>query len=360
MKNVNSERKQTTTFWHEIKRHLTNTPSFNLDLEEIKKSKPDLNSLQSEQLEYTDLQIEKALKNNRHRLIFLLGPFGVGKTAQIHYFIRKRPHLNYMLRSFVKIKTLDHAFLHLTNYISRIGSLFLILMLAISLIKLFPQSGAMPFLLIASYLFAKNTGNLVYIFHQFWHHLFLRKERVIVINDLERSPLESADQWALLSNLWQLKTTYLIALGYSMNDQNAKFKALESAQKLGGVVIELVPYTPLNFSLIKQFDADFPFVIDSTPKSPKGDWLSLFTPSEVLTIYEQAKLRTRPGESKEEKQSRYISVYLEFLIAKLGLSRREINYDPEVKLIKPLSEKTLTADQAYFISSFKESLVKNK
>lgn len=343
------------TAWKEVKRQLENAPSFAATIEKIKQSKPD--HLQSEHLDYVDRQIEEALKNKGHRLIFLLGPFGVGKTTQIHYFIRQRPELNYTLRSFIKIKTLDHAFLHLTNYVSRSASLALFFLLSLLFVWLVPATGALPFLLTTSYLFVKNAGNLVYILHQLCDNLFSRKDRIVVIEDLERSPLESPDQWALLSNLWHLKRTYLVPIGYSTeNENNSKFKALEYAQKLGGIVIEIMPYTQLNFSIIKKLDPDFPFMIDHDIHTKKGDWLSLFTPREMWTIYEQTYLRTLHKPGAATKQEHYISVCLEFLIAKLGLSRREINYDPEVKAIKPIIEQTLSAEQSYFISSLKESI----
>ncbi|MGH2612483.1 MAG: hypothetical protein ACRDFB_05480, partial [Rhabdochlamydiaceae bacterium] len=77
------------TIWKEIQKQLTNTPNFSLKIPQIEQS-------QSKHLEQLDQQIDKALKDSKHRLVFLLGPFGSGKSTQIHYFLHKRPTLRFL------------------------------------------------------------------------------------------------------------------------------------------------------------------------------------------------------------------------------------------------------------------------
>lgn len=333
----------------EIRRQLTNIPSFVLEM-------PTLEKIGSQQMDHLHKQIEKAMTTNQSPLIFLVGPFGSGKTTQIHHFIHEHPTFNYTYKSFVKVNQLDLAFLQLTNYLSRLGFLVLIILSAMMVMRLIPGSAPLPFLVITVYFFVKNAGNLVYILHEACDNFFSRKQRVVIIEDLERSSLSEADQWALLANLWLFKRTYLISLGYSSNDKQARLKALEYAQKLGGAVVEIFPYKLLNFSMIKNIDADFPFDIDQKEPSQKGDWMSLFTPREMLLVQEQVALKTVFNPTPEYKKLQYIRVFLELILSKLELSRREIFYDEKTRELKPLASETMSPEQTYFITSFAESI----
>ncbi|MGH2611516.1 MAG: hypothetical protein ACRDFB_00530, partial [Rhabdochlamydiaceae bacterium] len=156
--------------------------------------------------------------------------------------------------------------------------------------------------------------------------------------------------------LWQLKRSYLIAIGYSADDKKAKLQMIENAQKLGGIIIEVTPYKGLNYFLIKQLDPDFPFTIDDNETSKKGAWITLFTPRELLMIQEQTMLRTLPDESTENKKKRSIHVCLELLLAKLELPKQQITYNDASNSLNHFSPKDLTPQQAYFLSSFTESL----
>ncbi len=335
--------------WKEVQKQLTNTPSFSLKIPKIEKS-------QEEHLEHLDEQIEKALKDSKNRLVFLVGPFGSGKSTQIQYFLHKHPNLRYLHKSLVKVNTLDFAFLHLTNYKSRLFLMMIFSTLALLLMNFIPNSAALPFLVIIGFFFVKNSGNLVYILHEALDNLFSGKDRLVILEDFERSPLGKLDQWALLANLWQFKRSYLIALGYSTDDKKAKLQMIENAQKLGGIIIEIAPHKGLNHLLIKQLDPLFPFSIDEKEENKKGAWMSLFTLREMLMIKEQASLRNLATSLPENKQKQYIHVCLEFLLEKLELPKHQIIYNEKKHALMHFSPKGLTPEQAFFLSSFEESI----
>jgi len=338
------------TILSEIRRQLTNVPSFALEMDSLEK-------IQSQHMDHLDRQIEEAVKTHPVGLIFLVGPFGSGKTTQIRHFIQEHPNFDCIYKSFVKVHQLDLAFLHLTNYLSRLVFLVFIILSGILLMKFFPNTAPLPFVMIIGYFFVKNAGNLVYILHEACHNFFFRRHQVIILEDLERSSLAASDQWALLANLWLLERTYLISLGYSPNDKKTRLQMLEYVQKLGGAVIELLPYKMLNFSLIKNTDPNFPFDIDCKEPSGKGDWLSLFTPREMLVVQEEVLLKMSYNPAPEYRKLQYIRIFLDLILSKLDLSQGKIFYNEKTQKLESFSPDSMTSEQAYFIHSFDESII---
>jgi|GEM_PF-5419138 hypothetical protein len=335
----------------EVYRQLANTPSF-------ARSKPPSCTLHNGQQDQINQQIEKALKSHPERLVILLGPFGSGKTTQIHHFMRTHPHYNYFYKSFVKIESLDFAFLHLTRYLTHMFSLLLIISLSIFFMWDFPGTIPLPFLLIASYFFIKNPGNLLYILHEACDNFFLRKHRVVIIEDFERSSLSFTGQWALLANLWQYKRSYIVSLGYSADKKNEKLKMVEYAMKLGGTVIEIPINNAFNYTLIEQQSVPFPFDLKALSSHLTGGWISLFTPREILMIREQLSMRTQGTLSNlnaEEQQLRFVHIWSDFLIDKLELAHREFAFNEEKKEIKAFSPGNLSPEQRCYLESFATS-----
>ena len=109
------------------------------------------------------------------------------------------------------------------------------------LVQSLPPTGALPFLMAFGYFFGKNASNLMYTCYETINSLFSRKEKIVIIEDLERSPLGIKEQWALLSNLWGYKRKYIITWGYSPDERKEKLRMLEYAMKLDGSVIEIPP-----------------------------------------------------------------------------------------------------------------------
>src|SRR3990167_8913186 len=97
----------------EIRKQLLNIPSFAKDFQKEEKY------IAQEQLEGVNKHIEKAIKNFPDKIVFILAPFGSGKTTQLKYFFKKYRKLKPKYHSCVRLNTLDFAFLQLVSYTSR-------------------------------------------------------------------------------------------------------------------------------------------------------------------------------------------------------------------------------------------------
>lgn len=341
----------------EIKKQLTATPKF---------AGGPLPPIFPEILELRDginQQIEKAMEQKKGSMIFLIAPFGGGKSTQLHYFREKHPQFNYVYKSLMKLSNLDMTFLHMTSFTGRLSFVLLTMFFCIFLIRFIPPSGTFPFLLTITYLFTKNAPSLLYTFHETMDNLLTRKKRIILLEDLERSSLSKNDQWALLANLWNYKRTYLVPLGYPPNKMQERLKMLEYAMKIEGVVIEIPANGRINEKFMKRIDSHFPFQVNEQIEEGGAEWLSLFTLREMQLIHEQVLLRSAKHSlfsscATFDRQMVYIEICLELLSEKIGCGKEEISFNPierEIKAhIKPDSEKKHYLES--FIQSIKPSL----
>lgn len=340
----------------ELKKHLTNTPSYAFN---IQATQPIFRT----QLDYINTQIEKAIKEKPNQILFILAPFGAGKTTQIFDFFQKHPEHQMIYRSFTRINTLDFAFLHLTNYASRFFFLLINSLLSVALFYTFPKLSVLPIFFLLSSFFTKSVGNQIYLLHETLSTWLNRRQKFVVIEDLERSPLGDADQWAFLSNLWHLKRTYVVSLGYSPEEKDKVIKLFELAIKLGGTLVELPLNESANYELIKKLDLDFPFHPSSKDLSQNKGWLSLFTFRELFMLREQALLRVhaekefgRKHLKPHLKQIKYVEVGLMHLLEKLNLTKREIVFVEKDKEIVGFSKERLQNYQTEYLQSFFHSI----
>ena len=336
----------------EIKKHLTNKPSFLLE-------KYFVPSSMHSQSQYVGMQIEDALKSDV-KFIFLLGPFGCGKTTHLFHFLRKNKKLNYKYRSFIRINNLDFSFYHLTNYWSRTILISLGITMVFFMFTYFPLLAAFPVAVILGSVFMKNSAHLVYLIHEVCRSLFSRKQKVVMIEDLERSSVSEKDQWALLTNLWQYQYKYLITFGYPQENKEAKEKIIENITKLGGTIIEIPLEEAANYQLISEMDPEFPFTLPSEASSENKGWLSLFTFREIITFNQLVKLRVQPEKNQNNlylKQIEYIKICLELLLDKINLATRQIVFAEEAKKITWFNEDTISANQLHYLASFVHSII---
>lgn len=345
-----------THIWREVKKQLMNVPSFGVSNYEVPKTAHLV-------LDCINAQIDKSIEENPKRIIFLLGPFGSGKTTQVQSFLKTHPAIRYKYFSAVKINSLDFAYLNLTNYGSRLAIILLCMLSAIYCFSCIPLLAALPILVIFASIFTKSFGNLLYIVHEVIDSLFQKRPKLVVIEDLERSSLSKADQWALLANLWQYKRSYIVTLGYAPEEKQARLQLIEYAIKLGGTIIEIPLSEEANFSMMKQVDPDFPFSFAKKDFTENRGWLSFFTFREILVIREQVILKLQLDvHSTDEKlrtidrQMKYIQFCLELLLEKLGLAHREFVFIEHTREIKGLTEKNIPEEQAHFLKSFIDSI----
>ncbi len=341
--------------FHEIRLQLTDTPGFVDNI--LQRAIPP----GEEQMKQISEQIASALGDSCTKFIFLVGPSGVGKTAQICYFLKNYKRPSTLYKSFVKIRSIDYAFLHLTSFVGRLGFLFMTLGLSYTVAKLLGVTDALALLLTAGYFFTKNAPNLLYIFNETFQNLFQKEPKLIVIEDLEKGSLTFNDRWAFLANLWLNKRTYLVSLAYSVDDKTEKLRLLEAAMNLNGTIIEISIDQEKNYKMMKELDPDFPF--KKIDLEEEDGWISLFTPQELCMIHQQVLLRctkwTASQKKRKDKEFFYKEIFLDLLIKKLGLVRDNINLDSEGKIIQGIGLEDLSDEKKFYIDSFARSFLNN-
>ncbi|MCE5317619.1 MAG: ATP-binding protein [Parachlamydia sp.] len=337
----------------EIRNQLTNTPSHF--------EQPVPPTLHRARREEINRQIDQAISENCP-LIFLLGPLGVGKTTQCHYFLKTQTAYRSVSKSFSKINNLEFAFLNLTSLRSR--SIFISIAFLIGLLAVFllPPSGALPFMLTLGYLFAKNSSNLIYILHEALDSMFHLSPKIVLIDDLERSSLTFNDQWALLANLWQAKVIYIVCLGYPPDSPDVRDKMIEYAMKLNGRVIEVLPDEKTNYHILKQFNGSNPFKILLYKGKPEG-WMSLFTPREIQILYNLVMTRVKQeGDRRGVPAGKWdikimaVNLFLKHLVQKFKWAEGEALFDQQKHEIQVYNHPSPLPGELFYLMAFVESL----
>lgn len=329
------------SIFREIRRHFTNMPPSAVQAER-KKFFP------IPGIKMIEEGIENALKDPLFHLVFLIGPFGVGKSTCIERFMHNHHEYKYDRYSFATVNTLNFAFLHLTDFVSRMIFIVMNLFPFFMIARFLPPIQALPIIFIGSYLFIKNIESMIYVLHEVRKTLFSRSTKVLVLDDLERSSLDKSAIWALLANLWQYKRRYLVPLGYSPDDKNGRLYMLEQAMKLGGTIIEIRPNKEVNYALLIDQSPFFPF-------KQGGEWLSLFTAREILVMREEIyQIREKKMRNFELEA---IDLVLEWLFERLKIEvYQKIYYNIETGEFEGPPLDPLSPQQLYYLETFKESV----
>lgn len=300
------------------------------------------------QREATNKEIDEAIGQSKSGLVFVIGPYGSGRTSQIGSFLQKHPHLPVFARTFEKIESLDFAYLNLTTWWTRLFFIGLALAFTIGATTYMPQAAVLPFMLVVAYFLVKNMANLIYIFHEAFDNIFRPKRKVVVIEGLERSSLSQSVIWVFLANLWHFRRVYLISLGYAVDDVKEKQKLYERAMKLNGTIIEIKKDEHLNYRLMRDLCRDFPFKAPSSGgQSPPG-WFSLFTPGEVILMHERMVLERV---EKDWQRTAY-HICLDHLLNKLELKPEEVNITEKRHKLQVQPLKELPSEKKYYLESF--------
>lgn len=326
------------TTWEEAKKQFLARASYALNL------------FPKTPMQSINAQIDKALTEDPKRIIFVLAPRGAGKTTQVQSFRREHPEFRYLYRSYIKIDSFDFAFLHLTETKLRLFFLFTGILISYFLFPRLPGPAISPILLLTSLSLLKTFGHAIYILHETVDNLIKPRNKVVILEDLDRSLIDENQRWEFLANLWQNKRSYIVTLGYPPQDPKKKLELIENAIKLGGRIVEIPLNEQGNYELIKKLDPDFPFNLQEN----EHGWLSLFTFREMHLLFEQTQLKI--ASSKENKQIIYVELALNLLLAKINLTNQEFILDKITKEIHPPSPDKISPDQSHFIHSFCESL----
>lgn len=336
--------KKISGFISEIRRQLLNVPLYAVDLEKKE-------VVLYESMEKVHQQLEEAIRTNSRRPIFLVGPFGSGKTTQLGEFFKRHPELKARTLSFNKISSLDFAFANITKYTLRLLIVQLCSSLLAYLFVLMPQMGALPLAMTIGIMYTKTLGNFLYLVHEVLDTALRRKPEIVVIEDLERSSLRPEDQWAFLSNLWSHRRIYLVTFGYPPDEKKQRLKFLEWTLKLGGTFIEQPIIETAIYDFMKRLDPAFPFRHREVDALENRGWLSLFTFREMEMLREQVRLR-----GEEQREADYIEIALQLLLGKLNLSNRELVFvRPRVE-IHGFSPGKYSDEQCHYLESFIESI----
>jgi hypothetical protein len=334
----------------EIKKQLTDTPSF------VTASRPAF--LQYvDRLKANNQQIIKGIKGKK--MIFLIGPYGCGKTTQIDFFLKTNPEFSYDYKSFERIQTIEFSFLHLTSFVSRALFLFLSSTFGVFLIKFLTPIAALPISLVLIYFFVKNIPNLMYIFHEAMSNVLKQKPKLVIIEDLERSALDLKTIWVFLANLWQYKRTYLVSLGFPVDDIQEKQKIIENAMKLSGFIVDISNDERINFEIISTLDTQFIQFFDERQVNQISGWLSLFTPREMIIIHDEIQRTCRKRtQNPPDIRCVYVSTFFKYLLQKFELDPHKVSLDFETSEIKILDDRQLPPEATHYLDSFSASLKK--
>ncbi|WP_186647059.1 hypothetical protein [Fluviispira vulneris] len=259
--------------------------------------------------------------SNREKLIFLIGPSGCGKSHFIeNYKNRDNKEYYFKTKNFIGISRLNEAYLHLSGYLK--GSIiFFSLIFFIFIISNIIEYYDFEFIslsILLFYIFAVNKFNITYACSEYMSYFskvmalkglpilnlsyqilekrnisYLNKHRVIIIEDLDCSTLRENDKWAFLSNLWNLKTSYIVLLNYMNLDcslDSMRFNLLKKCEKLEGKIIEFHLSWHLNEKIMSEYLTSL-FLLNDDFKNPfyQPVWLENFTPRELICTIERFK-----------------------------------------------------------------------
>ncbi|BBH53723.1 hypothetical protein [Fluviispira sanaruensis] len=258
---------------------------------------------------------------NREKLIFLIGPSGCGKSHFIENYKKSQNKEYYFkTKNFIGISRLNEAYLHLSGYLKSliiIFSLIFFIFIVSNIIEYYDFE-FISLSILLFYIFAVNKFNITYACSEYISFFskrmalkglpimslayqilekrnisYLNKHKVMIIEDLDCSSLKENDKWALLSNLWNLKTTYIVLLNYMNLDcslDSMRFHLLQKCEKLEGKMIEFNPSWQLNEMIMIEYLRSL-FLLNDEFKTPfyRPAWLEYFTPRELICTIDKFK-----------------------------------------------------------------------
>ncbi|MFA5162772.1 MAG: hypothetical protein WC421_11085 [Elusimicrobiales bacterium] len=223
-------------------------------------------------------------------IIFVLGEWGSGKTFQLLSYRNKsaKNGVNIEYCSFWGVHTVQEALLHTIPPRKRLSAFVLLLALLLaSYLSGITQallSSNLTILSIALTLFfaillISARWKIIYtVMAMFTTKLdVVGQQRIVVLDDLERSGLNQSEQWRLLLSLWKCNTQYIIPIGYGMGQSDYEWR--DMAAKLHGKVIELPVSNAAKFELLKKEGPKFLYRYEG--------WIDYLTPRDIIAIVQR-------------------------------------------------------------------------
>jgi hypothetical protein len=145
--------------------------------------------------------------------------------------------------------------------------------------------------LFIGYIFATNKFKITYLLCMLIH--IHEKPDVYILDDLDRSSLKEEDRWALLANLWENNTHYIVPLGYNNNE--TKLKYYELANKIEAEVIFIENNWKINENILTQYLASIPFEKEGEAAKIEKlpfiypQWMKLYSAQKLISVLDAVK-----------------------------------------------------------------------
>lgn len=278
-------------------------------------------------------QLKTLVELADQRPVFLIGPFGSGKSTLISSMIKSRQS------PFDKGRRIHRVSMHAAaNTDQGLLSLMhpaqkrVVFLIAFACIALgWTLAGLIPFLLfpgsatislaLLGILFSTvlifaggNRIRLIYLLYCYFPQIrFGADSDILVIEDFDRSPMSDAEMLTNLVSRPISSAPCLVVLGYSNPDQRSKL--IEIALKLNGRIVSMVTDEVALAKIGKSVDEAFSF---------RGDrWISEFSAREIVAVCEAGN-RQLKGMPNVEVLLCYFSFFVTAIGEKYGLTRESI------------------------------------
>ncbi len=287
--------------------------------------------------EYVDIKnqpyfrlILNAVEKSNESVIFLIGPWGSGKTSAINEFKKQQKNkFIFIERNYFGIRDVDDGIAHLIGIGWRFLLFIMILSILIVLHKITQSylvlgsdvessfldaielKGAVGVTLLFLFSFViQPKSRLLFLFSLAFQNTFYylrslltKKKTIIVIEDLDRSSLSLEDRFSFLSQLPPLSAQYLISFGH--NNESEYLTLLEYINKLNGIIIEVQQDQEIAFSILQKNINYLPFI-------ESAKWMTEISIRELLAVYYNLE-REYSGRSDFEKKVELILKYFDFI-----------------------------------------------
>lgn len=278
------------------------------------------------ELEYYDLLIRSTQEVDNFP-IFLIGPWGSGKTAALREFQKDHKSKFYIVeRNYFGVRNVDEAVAHLIGIGWRLLLFICILLFLFCLYQItrdyliFGKDVEAPFLqavelkgiigLILIFMFSFVVrpqsrmlflGTLALQFPFYWiRSLILKKKTIIIIEDLDRSSLSVPERFIFLSQLPPLPVKYVISYGH--NSESEYLTLVEYINKINGIAINLRQDQNVTFEILKKHISYFPFL-------NSAKWMSEISIRELLGVFYSTERRTTGKRAFEKKIELILSIF---------------------------------------------------
>lgn len=331
-------------------------------------------------------QLDTFIQKNEN-LIFIIGPWGSGKTYLIEKYSNEiQPSgIHFVKKSFFGITSLSEAYMHLLGFFK--ATFFLFMLYVFFYVLGFYQSKFFaPIFVIISLLLLTNKFKISYSLYKIvssivdliiasGFHLAIvarkvldikdlnnYKHKVYILDDLDHSSLKDQDRWALLANLWNYNTTYIVLLGYSESERISgknKFEIIQLCEKLEGKVVFLPIAWERNEEIVNHYLSQIFENSNIVIPFLNPNWLNTFTPRELINISDNFKIRFEEYQLRmkgyEVVSNLFFNCFLIRVFIENYSEKKCFDVEKKIYLLRP-TENIISNDLSRFYESVSDFL----